>query len=92
MMYDAAVIGAGPAGLAAAAALSQSGLRVLGLAPGQQMDGTPWTAPWPNTYGIWADDLERLGLGHFLAQALDRYRLFWGRARDPLEPRVWAAG
>jgi len=67
-MYDAAVIGAGPAGLAAAAALSQRGLRVLGLAPGQQMDGTPWTAPWPNTYGIWADDLERLGLGHFLAR------------------------
>ncbi|HWQ15615.1 MAG TPA: lycopene cyclase family protein, partial [Roseiflexaceae bacterium] len=55
-MDDALVVGAGPAGLAIAAALCEAGLRVAGLAPRAP------DAPWPNTYGIWCDELAPLGL------------------------------
>jgi lycopene cyclase-like protein len=58
---DALVIGAGPAALAIAAELGGRGLRVQALAPDAP------TAPWRNTYGIWADELEPLGLAHLLA-------------------------
>jgi lycopene cyclase-like protein len=60
-LLDALVIGAGPAGLAIAAYLGGKGLRVAGLAP------KPPQAPWPNTYGIWCDELEPLGLTHLLS-------------------------
>ncbi len=62
-MFDALVIGAGPAGLIIAAALCQQGLRVQGLT------STPLLAPWPNTYGIWRDELEALGLTHLLGHS-----------------------
>lgn len=55
------VIGAGPAALAIAAELAGRGLAVAGLAPGDP------DAPWPNTYGIWAEELAPLGLDHLLA-------------------------
>ncbi|HIK43581.1 MAG TPA: lycopene cyclase family protein [Leptolyngbyaceae cyanobacterium M65_K2018_010] len=60
-MVDVLVIGAGPAGLSLVAALAEQGLAVQGLAP------TPPAMPWSNTYGIWADELEDLGLTSFLS-------------------------
>ncbi|MCS6826930.1 MAG: lycopene cyclase family protein [Caldilinea sp.] len=51
MKADVLVIGAGPAGLALAAALCDAGLCVGGVAP------TDPTTPWSNTYGIWEDEL-----------------------------------
>lgn len=60
-MLDALVIGAGPAGLSLAALLATEGLKVQGLAPADP------AAPWPNTYGIWVDELESLGLTALLA-------------------------
>lgn len=59
-MFDALVIGSGPSGLTIAAALCNQGLKVQGLAP---MDPA---APWVNTYGIWCDELEALGLADLL--------------------------
>jgi lycopene cyclase-like protein len=53
---DVLMIGAGPAGLALAAALAETGLRVGGLSP------SPPETPWPNTYGIWLDELDAPGL------------------------------
>lgn len=53
---DVLIVGSGPAGLALAAALAETGLRVGGLSP------TPPDAPWPNTYGIWQDELDAPGL------------------------------
>ncbi|MFM8604222.1 MAG: lycopene beta cyclase [Cyanobium sp.] len=58
---DALVIGAGPAALAIATALCDQGLAVAALAPADP------AAPWANTYGIWADEVEALGLEHLLA-------------------------
>ncbi|WP_017296586.1 lycopene beta cyclase [Nodosilinea nodulosa] len=59
-MQDVLVIGAGPAGLSLAAALAKTGLAVQGLALADPAH------PWPNTYGIWVDELEDLGLVQFL--------------------------
>jgi lycopene beta-cyclase len=59
-MLDALVIGAGPAGLSLAAALGQEGLDVQGLAVTNPAD------PWPNTYGIWVDETQPLGMTQFL--------------------------
>ena len=62
MTTDVLIIGAGPAGLALAAALCDQGVRVAGLAP-----GAPATR-WVNTYGIWADELAQRDLGDVLAR------------------------
>lgn len=61
-MDDVLVIGSGPAGLALAAALGQTGLQVMAVAP------LPPDRPWVNTYGIWTDELIPLGLTHLLGQ------------------------
>ncbi|MFN9644095.1 MAG: lycopene beta cyclase [Cyanobacteriota bacterium] len=58
---DGLVIGAGPAALAIAAELGDRGLSVAALAP------DPPTTPWANTYGIWAGEVENLGLAHLLS-------------------------
>ncbi|HEY9625645.1 MAG TPA: lycopene cyclase family protein [Crinalium sp.] len=60
-MFDALVIGSGPAGLAIAAALCDEGLNVAGLAP------VPPPVEWSNTYGIWCDELEPMNLTHLLS-------------------------
>ncbi|MFZ4640942.1 MAG: lycopene beta cyclase [Nodosilinea sp.] len=62
-MVDVVVIGAGPAGISLAAELEQRGLTVAGVSLNQP------TAPWPNTYGIWVDELEDLGLTEFLSHS-----------------------
>uniref|UniRef100_A0A7C1JK70 Lycopene cyclase family protein n=1 Tax=Caldilinea aerophila TaxID=133453 RepID=A0A7C1JK70_9CHLR len=51
MTTDVLIIGAGPAGLALAAALCDAGLCVEGVTPADP------TTPWRNTYGIWEDEL-----------------------------------
>lgn len=60
-LADVLVIGAGPAALAIAAELADQGLRVEGLAAGDPGEA------WANTYGIWGDEVDALGLGHLLA-------------------------
>jgi lycopene beta-cyclase len=62
-VFDALVIGAGPAGTMIAAALSDQGLRVQGLT------ATPLRSVWPNTYGIWRDELEALSLTDLLGHS-----------------------
>ena len=57
---DVLVVGAGPAALAISAALATHGLTLVGLS-----EEDP-EAPWPNTYGIWGEEVDRLGLAHLL--------------------------
>ena len=59
---DVLVLGAGPAALCIAAELVEQGLVVKALASHAPEQ------PWPNTYGIWAEELESLGLASLLAQ------------------------
>ena len=58
--HDVLVLGGGPAALCIAAACAGEGLAVALLAPHDPR------APWPNTYGIWGDEVDALGLGHLL--------------------------
>ena len=77
-MFDALVIGTGPAGLAIAAALCQRGVAVGGLAT---------TAPdteWVNTYGIWEDELDILGLRHLLSHQWDDCVSYFSANEKPL--------
>lgn len=60
-MVDVLVVGAGPAGLAIAAALCNAGLKVMGVTPAMP------EAAWTNTYGIWCDELDPLGLTGMLS-------------------------
>ena len=55
-------MGAGPAALCIVAELVEQGLAVTALA-----SHTP-EQPWPNTYGIWAEELESLGMASLLGQ------------------------
>ncbi|KEF41217.1 MAG: lycopene cyclase [Cyanobium sp. CACIAM 14] len=55
------VIGSGPAALTIAAELGERGVAV------EALSATEPEAPWPNTYGIWGDEVDALGLGHLLA-------------------------
>ena len=59
--HDVVVVGSGPAGWATAVACSEAGLHTILIAPEP-------TAPWPATYGAWADELDALGFGHVGAQ------------------------
>ncbi len=61
MSADVLVIGAGPAALTICAALAERGLAVEALSP------TDPQTPWLNTYGIWGQEVDDLGLGHLLA-------------------------
>lgn len=58
---DVLVIGAGPAALIIAAELGERGVAVQALSVSEP------EAPWPNTYGIWGEEVDRLGLSHLLA-------------------------
>ena len=58
---DVLVIGGGPAALSIAAALGSEDLQVALLSA----DGMPTN--WANTYGIWGEEVDDLGLGHLLA-------------------------
>ena len=60
-LCDVIVVGAGPAALSVATALARHQLHVTLLAAQD-----PWR-PWANTYGIWAHELDELGLGFLLA-------------------------
>lgn len=74
---DIVVVGAGPAGLATAAACQRVGLETVCLTADAAL-------PWPNNYGLWADELAALDLARFAAHA-------WPRARVILdEPRQHA--
>ena len=57
---DVLVMGAGPAALCITAELVQQGLKVQAIASKSPLE------PWPNTYGIWAAELESLNLQELL--------------------------
>ncbi|NJM58061.1 MAG: lycopene cyclase family protein [Synechococcales cyanobacterium RU_4_20] len=77
-MFDALVLGSGPAGLLIAAELCDRGLKVAGLAP------EPPTTAWPNTYGIWVDELEGLGLTDLLEHRWQNSVAYFGPEVLPL--------
>jgi len=80
-LIDLLVVGAGPAALAIAAELAERGLAVAVLA------ATDPREPWPNTYGIWGDEVDALGLGHLLEHRWsDTCSYFGSGSSDPADP------
>lgn len=71
--FDALVIGAGPAGMIIAAALAEQGVKVGGLT------ASPLRQVWPNTYGIWRDELEALGLTELLGHCWENCVSYFGK-------------
>ena len=69
---DVLVIGGGPAALCISSELHRRGVLVEGIAPNSV------EAPWPNTYGIWAKELELLGLEHLLEHRWSNTVSFYG--------------
>ncbi|MEO0540756.1 MAG: lycopene beta cyclase [Cyanobacteria bacterium P01_A01_bin.105] len=80
--FDALIVGAGPAGLMMASALAQTGISVCGLSP------TAPTAPWSNTYGVWADELAALGMSDVLGARWSDVVAYFGAEATPL-PRTY---
>ncbi|MCS6839652.1 MAG: lycopene cyclase family protein [Roseiflexus sp.] len=77
-MDDVLVVGAGPTGLAIAAALSETGLRVAGLS------ATAPTKLWQNTYGVWLDELPTSELRATLGYRWSDVVVHAGRRTIPL--------
>ena len=81
LAFDLLVVGAGPAALAIAAELAEQGLAVAVLAAIDPSD------PWPNTYGIWGDEVDALGLGHLLEHRWSYTCSYFGSgSSDPADP------
>ena len=81
LVFDLLVVGAGPAALAIAAELAEQGLAVAVLAATDPRD------PWPNTYGIWGDEVDALGLGHLLEHRWSYTCSYFGSgSSDPANP------
>ena len=83
---DVLVIGGGPAALCIASELHQRGVWVEGIAP------NPVNAPWPNTYGIWAKELELLGLEDLLEHRWSNTVSFYGAGGSDLEDQTTPHG
>jgi lycopene beta-cyclase len=71
--FDAIVIGSGPAGTIIAAALAERGVKVGGLT------ASPLRRIWPNTYGIWRDELEALDMTEFLDHCWENCVSYFGK-------------
>ncbi|WP_310484491.1 lycopene beta cyclase [Chamaesiphon sp. VAR_48_metabat_403] len=71
--FDALVIGSGPAGTIIASALAERGVKVGGLT------ASPLRQVWPNTYGIWRDELEALGLTELLGHGWENCVSYFGK-------------
>ncbi len=69
-------MGAGPAALCIASELVQHGLKVGALA-----SHSP-EKPWPNTYGIWAEELESLGLASLLEHRWENTVSYFGNGAN----------
>ena len=80
------VLGGGPAALCITSELNQRGVAVAGLAP------EPVDAPWPNTYGIWADELKAVGLEHLLEHRWSDTVSYFGAGGSPLQDQSHAHG
>ena len=69
-------MGAGPAALCIASELIQQGLEVSALASHSPKE------PWPNTYGIWAEELESLGMASLLGHRWKNTVSYFGHGKD----------
>jgi len=75
---DVLVVGGGPAALAISTALAQQQLAV-GI-----VSNCPRQQPWANTYGIWGEEVDELGLAHLLSHRWSNTLSHFGSGIDAL--------
>ena len=83
---DVLVLGGGPAALCIASELNQQGVTVGGVAP-ESVE-----APWPNTYGIWADELKAVGLEQLLEHRWSDTVSYFGAGGTTAQDQVTTHG
>ena len=83
---DVLVLGGGPAALCIASELNQQGVTVGGVAP-ESVD-----ASWPNTYGIWADELKAVGLEPLLEHRWSDTVSYFGAGGTTAQDQATAHG
>jgi len=83
---DVLVLGGGPAALCIASELNQRGVAVAGIAP------DPVDDPWPNTYGIWADELKAVGLEQLLEHRWSDTVSYFGKGGSTAQHQSLAHG
>ena len=83
---DVLVLGGGPAALCIASELNQRGVAVAGIA----LD--PVDDPWPNTYGIWADELKAVGLEQLLEHRWSDTVSYFGKGGSTAQDQSLAHG
>jgi len=83
---DVLVLGGGPAALCIASELNQRGVAVAAIAP------DPVDDPWPNTYGIWADELKAVGLEQLLEHRWSDTVSYFGEVAQRLRIRAMPKG
>ncbi len=82
-MFDLAVRGSGPAGLAVATAAGAEGLQVVCVDPEPE-------AAWPNNYGLWLDELQAVGLSRCAAMTWPQARLRMRPGQTQVFERAYA--
>ena len=83
---DVLVLGGGPAALCIASELNQRGVAVAAIAP------DPVDDPWPNTYGIWADELKAVGLEQLLEHRWSDTVSYFGEGGSTAQDQSYAHG
>ncbi|HVM00554.1 MAG TPA: lycopene cyclase family protein [Egibacteraceae bacterium] len=81
-VVDVVVVGSGPAGLSAAAACAETGMAVSVLAEDHER-------PWPQTLGVWTDEIEGLELGATVAARWPEVVVHLGEATARRLPRSY---
>tara|TARA_Y100001970_G_C14255615_1_gene875157 strand:- start:1494 stop:2777 length:1284 start_codon:yes stop_codon:yes gene_type:complete len=69
---DVLVLGSGPAGMAIASALGKENLSV------EVLSSTEPNNPWPYTYGIWGEEVDKLGISNLLEHRWKNTVSFFG--------------
>ena len=75
-IFDILILGSGPAALCLAAELAKQNLSIMGISTKSPNE------KWENTYGIWASELEELGLESLLSHRWSKTVSFFGNGRD----------
>ena len=71
-ILDILILGSGPAALCLASELAKQNLLVMGISTKSPHE------KWENTYGIWASELEELGLESLLSHRWSKTVSFFG--------------
>ncbi len=76
------VVGGGPAALAIATALAEEGVNIGVLS------AASLSTPWTNTYGIWGEEVDALGLAHLLSHRWSHTVSYFGTGSDQAEAKA----